>query len=306
MDVLGDILRIIRLSGSVYFNEAFCAPWGIAIEKNTRSAFHIVLEGEAWLQTASLPAPLKLSAGDILLFLKGARHSISDTPGSECYSGQQVIDAYQNNQPLFDGDDKTFKIVCGYVEFDNSLLHPFLSHLPEFIHINADLKARFYWLDCIIQQVALESEIKRPGSDLLVDKFTEILFIQAIRTYIESKSEEENYLSALMDTQLSKALALIHAQPEKDWSINQLANHIGMSRSAFYVRFNEYIGMPPSTYLYEWRMLLAKQKIESTKKAMALIAEEVGYQSDSAFQKAFKRFFKFTPASLRKKTPEAG
>ena len=159
----------------------------------------------------------------------------------------------------------------------------------------------FVWLDSVIQQIVIESKENNPGGNALIDKFTEILFMQVIRVYAEEMNTQQGYLSALMDKQLTHALELIQSESEKEWTIELLAHEVGMSRSSLYSRFNEYIGMPPMKYLNEWRMLQAKQKIENSNKAIALVAEKVGYHSDSAFQKAFKRFFNFTPASLRKR-----
>lgn len=300
MDVLGDILRVIRLRGSVYFNACFCSPWGMTVDTSSRSAFHLIVKGDAWFKIDSSPELIKLSAGDIIFLPKGAAHSVLDKPDSECLSAKDVVEAYQNGNELFGGDAEDFNIICGYVEFDHYLSHPFFESLPEYIHINTELRSHFIWLDSIIRQVALESQNKDPGSDVLIDKFTEILFIQIIRVFAREQSNGVGYLAALGDRPLSKALSLIHCSPNKNWSINQLASEVSMSRSSFYSRFNEVIGIPPMKYLFEWRMLLASQKLKNTQKPIAIIAEEVGYYSDSAFQKAFKRFYNFTPASLRK------
>lgn len=315
MDVLGDILRAVRLRGSVYFNACFCEPWGMDIEDDAKAAFHLIVKGDAWLtmiepssQTTKQPADerkkcIHLSQGDIVLFPTGAAHLISHAPDGKCWPGQQVIDSYLEGKAFFDGTDtdmNAFNIVCGYVEFDRSLSHPFLDNLPDIIHISASTRARFQWLDSIIKHMVYESANKQPGTDVLIDRFTEVLFIQVLRSYAQLSIKEESYLSALVDHQLSKALSLIHDNPDKEWTVEILAHEVGMSRSSFYSRFNNYIGMPPMKYLFEWRMMQAKQKIESTQKPLSKVAEEVGYQSDSAFQKAFKRFFNFTPASLRK------
>lgn len=353
MDVLGDILRIVRLRGSVYFNACFCSPWGMDVEENSQAAFHLIVKGEAWLRlfpqvknnaTEQKLTPIKntvkdesndnlihLKEGDIVLFPTGAAHMISHAPDGQCLPSQQVVDAYQKGEALFDSATRSeradslekgdslessvglesgnrlesdelddFNIVCGYVAFDRSLSHPFLDNLPDLIHIGAEIRAQFHWLDSIIKHMVFESANKQPGTDVLVDRFTEVLFIQVLRSYAQLSTQDESYLSALVDTQLSKALSLIHDNPDKEWTVDLLALDVGMSRSSFYSRFNRYIGMPPMKYLYEWRMMQAKQKIEGTQKPLSLVAEEVGYQSDSAFQKAFKRFFNFTPASLRK------
>ncbi len=301
MDALGDILRVIRLQGSVYFNACFCSSWGLSMERSNQSMFHIIVKGDAWLQMESLEEPMHLQAGDIVFFPKGAAHTIAEQKNADCMSGKQVVEAYSRGETLFDGDQEEFNIVCGYVKYTHYITHPFIENLPQLIHINTEMRTKFVWLDAVIQQIVIESRENCPGSLALIDKFTEILFMQIIRVYAEEMNTQQSYLSALMDKRLSHALALIHSESEKDWTIEQLALEVGMSRSSLYSQFNDTIGVPPMKYLYEWRMLEAKQKIENSNKAIALIAEEVGYQSDSAFQKAFKRFFNFTPASLRKR-----
>jgi len=301
MDALGDILRIIRLQGSVYFNACFCSSWGLAMEQSNHSMFHTIVRGDAWLQMDSFNEPLHLQAGDIVLFPKGAAHTIAEQKNADCISCTKVVDAYARGETMFDGDQQEFNIVCGYVKYKHYLTHPFIENLPQLIHINTEMRSKFVWLDSVIQQIVIESKESNPGANALIDKFTEILFMQVIRVYAEEMNAQQGYLSALMDKQLSHALALIHGESEKEWTIELLAHEIGMARSSLYSRFNEYIGMPPMKYLYQWRMLQAKQKIENSNKAIALVAEEVGYHSDSAFQKAFKRFFNFTPASLRKR-----
>lgn len=301
MDILGEVLRVIRLKGSVYFNACFCSPWGMSIQQDARASFHIVVKGNAWLIMEGLSKPLKLGAGDIVLFPTGSPHTIADHPDSHCFFGTEVVAAYRNNQPLFDGELDDFNIICGYAEFDHTLSHPLIDNLPSFIHIDTKTRNDSYWLDNIIKQIILETSEKAPGSELLIDKFTEILFIQVIRSYAKQNNTELCYISALLDSQLSQALVLMHSKPDHEWSVEGLASQIGMSRSAFYSHFNEMVGTPPMKYLTQWRMMQAKDKLQNSSTPIPLVAEQVGYQSSSAFQKAFKRFFSFTPASLRKK-----
>ena len=263
MDVLGDILRVIRLQGSVYFNACFCSPWGMSLEQSARSAFHLVVTGEAWLTMAALPEPRRLAAGDIVFFPRGTTHSIAERADSKCLPGSEVVAAYQTGKALFGGDPddtRQSRILCGYVEFDRSLSHPFLEQLPELIHITAEQRHEFHWLDAVIKQIVWESGEQRPGGEVLIDKFTEVLFIQIIRCYAERQPAGQGYLAALTDRQLSGALSLIHDNPERDWTVEQLAREVGMSRSAFYGRFKSIIGEPPMTYLYQWRMLQARQE----------------------------------------------
>jgi len=300
MDVLGDVLKALRLNGSVYFNTCFCSPWGMSLANSPRASFHIIVNGDAWLKLPSQPQPIQLFAGDIIMFPTGVAHTISEQEHSICHEASEVVEAYNNEQPMFVGDTESIALVCGYVEFDRSMSHPFIDNLPEYIHIKADVRTEFYWLDSVIKQIIMESQGDIPGSTAIVDRFTEVLFIQIIRTYAQQNNVDMSYFKALTDKQLSKALQLIHRQADKEWTVDLLASEIGMSRTAFYNRFNDLVGEAPIKYLYKWRMMQAKQKLIDTQKPINHIAEEVGYQSDSAFQKAFKRFFKLTPASVRK------
>jgi AraC-like DNA-binding protein len=302
MDVLGDVLKAIRLNGSVYFNTCFCSPWGMSLANSSRASFHIIVNGEAWLKLPSNPVPIQLYSGDIVLFPTGGAHTISEQADSICLEASQVVEAYNNERPLFVGDTESIALVCGYVEFDRSMSHPFIDNLPEYVHIKADVRKEFYWLDSVIKQIIMESHSAMPGSEAIIDRFTEVLFIQIIRAYAQQNNVDMSYFKALTDKQLSRALQLIHNKPEKEWTVDVLASEIGMSRTAFYNRFNELVGETPIKYLYKWRMMQAKQKLVATQKSINHIAEEVFYQSDSAFHKAFKRFFNFTPASVRKET----
>ncbi|MEH6580283.1 MAG: AraC family transcriptional regulator [Amphritea sp.] len=300
MDVLSDILRVIRLQGSVYFRSCFCSPWGMEVRQSPRASFHIVVRGECWLQMEHLNQPTLLAGGDILVLPHGAPHQISDLPDSHCLPGEQVITAYQKGEALFVGDHNNFDIVCGYFEFDQHWSHPFIDALPEVIHLRPEDRYQFGWLDNALNQIISEAGNIQPGSEVLIDRFTEVLFIQVLRAHMLTQGDEQNYLAAISDKLIGRALSLMHSSPEEEWTLEKLAREVGMSRSVFANRFHELVGQPPIAYLFAWRMQLAKRRIEQTKAPLADIAEQVGYNSDSAFKKAFKRFFAQTPASVRK------
>jgi AraC-like DNA-binding protein len=176
-----------------------------------------------------------------------------------------------------------------------------MDHLPALIHITPEIRTQFHWLDNIIKLIIAETEQDEPGSEVLVDKYTEVLFIQILRAYSKQENHQLSYFSALLDKHISQALKLIHSSPEKDWTVELLAAEVGLSRSSFYTKFNHLVGASPMKYVFKWRMMQARDKLENTPKSMITIAEEVGYQSENAFQKAFKRFYQLTPSALRKK-----
>lgn len=300
MDALSDILRNIHLQGSVYFNSCFCSPWGLNIPETNQASFHIIERGQCWLQMESLPEPLPLVAGDILILPHSARHQISDHPDTSCLPGQKTVESIVNGKNPFAGDQENFNIVCGYFKFEKDTQNPFINALPDIILLNQQHRHKFSWLDTVLKLVVSESSMEQPGKNALVDRVTEILFIQVIRAYIQLNEQNDNFLAALKDKQISLALVAMHKVPEKNWTLASLALEVGMSRSIFANRFHNLVGITPMKYLLNCRMQLAKKYIEQSSDSLFNIAEQVGYTSDSAFKKAFKRFFDKTPASFRK------
>lgn len=302
MDVLSDILQAVQLRGSVYFSTCFCSPWGLEIEKTDNASFHIIEQGECWLQMDSLSEPKKLVAGDILVLPHGTKHQISDQPDSKCLNGQDAVKRIISGDNPFVGSQEKLNILCGYFEYAYDQQLPFLKALPEVIHLTRAEREKICRLDTVLTLIVIEVSIEQPGKSAIVDRITEVLFIQVIRAYIQLQNHGNNYLAALNDKQIAKALTGIHQNPEQDWTVESLASTAGMSRSAFANRFNELVGETPMKYLLAQRMQLAKQQIATTKDSLFNIAEQVGYSSDSSFKKAFKRFFNETPASFRRKS----
>jgi AraC-like DNA-binding protein len=299
MDVLSDILRTIHLEGSVYFSTCFCSPWGLAIEQTEKASFHIIERGQCWLQMDSLPEPKPLVGGDILILPHGSKHQISDQPSSKCLNGQAAVQRIISGDNPFIGAENNFNIVCGYFSFEQDSQQTFLRALPEIIHLTHQERQQFSWLDTVLKLIVTEASMEQLGKSVLIDRITEVLFIQVVRAYIKLIEQSDCYLSALKDKHIAKALAAIHQSPEKNWSLETLAQTAGMSRSIFANRFHHLVGDTPMKYLLAQRMQLAKRQISTSRQPLFNIAEQVGYRSDSAFKKAFKRFFNQTPASFR-------
>ena len=299
MDVLSDVLRTMHLRGSVYFSTCFCSPWGLAIDKTESASFHIVEQGECWLQMASLSEPKRVVAGDILVLPHGSKHQLSDKPDSHCLNGPDTVKRIISGDNPFVGAQDNFNILCGYFEFAHDQQLPFIQSLPELIHLTQADRDRLCRLDTVMSLIVNEASMEQPGKTAIVDRITEVLFIQVVRAYIQLQNHGDNYLSALNDKHIAKALTAIHQKPEQDWSIESLAVTAGMSRSVFANRFHELVGETPMKYLLAQRMHIAKRQIATSKASLFDIAEQVGYSSDSSFKKAFKRFFNETPASFR-------
>ncbi len=309
MDALADVLKTIRLRANTYFCSDFHSPWGMSIDGGSDGLFHVVVSGECWLKTANSDGLLHLSAGDIVAFPTGGSHWISDNPDSPKMAGKLVVERIQDgNNPFQQGSDPMserprIRLLCGAFGYDHTVKHPFLRDLPCFIHIKAKETPELNWLRSLIERLSVEAQTPSPGSTIMVDRLTEVLFIQLMRAYVASKPSSMSYLAALSDPQIGKALNLIHDDSGENWTVEKLGDRIAMSRTAFTEKFSKLVGIPPKTYLTDWRMQKAKSQLETTNDAMINVAESAGYSSEAAFSKAFKQYFGATPGKLRRAHP---
>lgn len=297
MDVLSDVLQLVRLRGTVYFQSDFAAPWGMAMETSDLAAFHMVVRGHCWLWTADSP-PIPLAGGDMVLFTQGDAHWLSDKPGGACMPGVSVLaDIQQGRSPFRQGDVCT-TLLCGHFEFDRELHHPLLQELPPLIHLRGAARHETACLDTAAALITRETSAPRPGTAVVVDRLAEILFIQMLRAYM-AETQPDGYWAALNDREISQALTLLHAQPEANWTLDSIARRIGMSRSAFATRFKQLVGETPMRYLTGWRMQKARELLRETNSPLSAIACQVGYHSQAAFIRAFHREFQQNPGAMR-------
>lgn len=299
MDVLSDILKKIKLSSAVYFKSDFSAPWGMDIPKGAFAQFHIVTKGQCLLKTKG--QSIQLFTGDIVMFPLGASHWLADNEDSKRHNGQEVVQSILRGESLFEGDKISTTLVCGHFEFDKNMGHPFVKALPAIIHITDAEKKEFLWLESIANLVIQEAGNEQSGSHIIVNKLGEILFIYTLRAYIQNNTSKKGFLAAIQDDRISSVLKVIHASPEKDWPLESLAQLAGMSRTSFANRFKILIGDTPFNYLTQWRLLQAKELLIESGKPVGEIAEEVGYQSEAAFNRVFKRRVNQTPLKFRQK-----
>ena len=303
MDVLNSILKSVKLCSSMYFNTSFCAPWGVDLAEDYRSSFHIVERGHCWLRMDGRE-PLQLNEGDIVILPHGSAHLMSDQPNSACRPVADVVGDLMQGVSPFPGEGDGLKMICGFFEFNKDGEVHFLKSLPDLIHFTQQHRTQFQFLDSALEMISHESSSPFPIGGLLKDKITELLFIQAVHTFMELNPERNCYIVALNDRYISQALALMIEQPQYPWTLNKLALKIGMSRSRFAQHFHQLMGTTPMRYLLNCRMQLAKQYIETGNMPISNINEMVGYASDSAFKKAFKEFFGNTPSFYRREMRE--
>jgi len=297
MDVLSDILNKVRLSSAVYFKSNFSSPWGMDIPKGPFAQFHIITRGQCLLKTKS--NIVQLFAGDIIVFPLGTSHWLADNKSTERYSGQEVMQSIMNGKSLFEGDDISTTIICGHYEFDKKFDHPFIKELPEIIHIPDSEKKELPWLESITNLVIQEAGSEKSGSNVIVNKLSEVLFIHVLRAFSESENCDRGFLAAMKDERISKVLKAIHDTPQNDWQLSTLAQVAGMSRTAFSNQFKKLIGETPLNYITQWRILQAQELLRANDKSVGEIAREVGYQSEAAFNRTFKKRVEQTPLKYR-------
>lgn len=302
-DPLGEVLQLLQMSGVLYCNSELTAPWGIEIpELPGVMNVEVVTSGSCWLELEGEPATF-LPEGSLVLIPRGRRHLLRGKPGDrttplEDIPVTRVGERFENMH--FGGGGPVTRITYYGVRFDPYLADRLIRLLPEVLHLRTHAPDSD-WLHATIRFIAQEAKQRLPGSETVITRLADILVIQAIRTWLESMREEERgWIAALHDKQVGKAMSLMHRQPEHDWRVESLAREVGMSRSGFAARFTALVGEPALHYLTGLRMQLAYRELRETSDTLAQIAQRVGYHSEPAFNRAFKRVVGMPPGVARK------
>jgi AraC-like DNA-binding protein len=277
------------------------APWRFDYAASQESAFHIFNFGGGYLHVAGETAPLRVEDGDVVVLPHGHAHSISDELTSPLVKSSRLdYDEQREYEVLpFEGEGQVTVLLCGVFHFENPGDYLLLQSLPKIIRIPGEQRRMAKGFANIVHLIAQESLSRQPGSEVMLRRLTEMLFIQVIRLWIEQQTPEtRGWLSALGDLPISTALGLIHRSPERGWKVEELADAVALSRSAFSARFTNLVGEPPMKYLTRWRMHMATRLLKNDIK-MEKIAQQLGYDSEVAFRKAFRREVGIPPARYR-------
>jgi AraC-like DNA-binding protein len=318
MDTLSDVLRAVRLTGAVFFAVDASAPW--VAETPSASAvgpyllpgvehviaYHVIASGTCWGGLIDEPA-LKLEAGDVIVFPQGDPHVLSSAPGMR---GTPDVDAFRDvhksRVPLAVsmGSGHTAvrheQVVCGYLGCDARPFNPLLATLPRIMHLRPQGEADP--LHRLLELAVAESAAPRAGGDCVLSKLSELLFVEVVRRYVaQLPPEGVGWFAGLRDDNIGRALQLLHERPAHDWSLEELAKDCGLSRSVLAERFAHLVGVPPIQYLAQWRIQLAASLLRGGKASLAEIAERVGYGSETALSRAFKRQVGVAPAHYRRR-----
>lgn len=314
LDVLSDVLRVVRASGALLLRGDFSAPWALAAPESDAIArlvhpdgsrlviLHLVAEGRCWVRASGCDR-VELEEGEVVLFPRGHAH-VMGWGESDAVPVSALLPAPPWIEPavlrLHGGGGRT-RIVCCYLRCDNLLFNPLLDTLPPVLHVRAQEAAGLEWFRASVRYVIAEASRGGPGSSAIIARLTELLFIEALRAHLcRLRDDEAGWLAALREPFVSRALHALHTRPADDWSVDALARQVGLSRSALMARFRRLLSLSPMRYLMLWRLQLAAHRLHATTESLATIAEDVGYGSEVAFSHAFKRFTGVSPLSWRR------
>jgi AraC family transcriptional regulator, alkane utilization regulator len=314
-DILSDILRVIRFSGAITLRPELSAPWTIQSlpQENFAAAvqtkakhflpFHIMAQGNCWIQAKKGGDRVYLSQGDIIIFPHGDVHILGDRLDREPVSVDRLLPDPPWTEPLlmqYGGGGEVCKLVCGFLQCEEMLMHPFLKALPTQIHVQAFAAPTAPLLEAGVRYIIQETEDFRSGSMCSLTRLIELMFIEILRNQMQTLSEQQiGGLSALKDPLVSQSLEWIHGNPAYPWTVEELASKIGLSRSSLADRFTKLVGESPMKYLTYWRLQLASRQLQDTNDSIAKIAAQVGYESEAAFNRAFKRNVGMPPGVWR-------
>jgi AraC-like DNA-binding protein len=302
MDVLTDVLNTLEVKGWLSSRRELTPPWRYDFAASEDSMFHVMNYGRAYLHVEEASEPIQVEDGDVVLFPTGHPHSLYDDPLSPLTRLVHLDYKPNRGHHVVNADGEGIKplLICGAFHFDYPHNFPLLQRLPKLIHIRGVQGRLEQGFADIVQFIARESASQQAGVEVMLNRLTELLFIQVIRLWMDQQAKTSvGWVGALRDQPISAALGLIHQSPEYRWTVKELADAAALSRSAFSTRFTELVGEPPMTYLTRWRMLRATHLLKN-EVSMENIADLLGYESEAAFRKAFKREIGIPPAQYRK------
>ena len=319
-DTLSDVLQAVRLQGAIFFDVDAHAPWvaeaprarDIAPKVMPRAEhvieYHVVTGGSCWASIVgdSGVPPVRLSAGDVVAFPQGDAHVLSSARGMRGTLDLSPYDAPAGAAQLplmlnLDGGGEGAQIVCGFLGCDVRPFNPLLQSLPRMLHVRGEQGSDAGPTEAFMRFALLETREQRAGAASILSRLGEVLFAELVRRYIETLPEENRgWLGGLRDRHVGGALALLHAQSGRNWTLDDLAREAGLSRSALTARFSNYIGMAPMQYLQRWRLQLAASQLADGEASIGDIAARAGYESEAAFNRAFRKAVGMPPAAWRR------
>ncbi len=308
-DPLGEILHLLKLTGTFYCQSRMSAPWGVSIPGFPEIlSFAVITHGRCFMRVGE-DVPFEVEKGDLVLMTNGAPVGFSsskDTPllKLEELPIRKVTELYETLE--HGGGGAETGIMYGLVRIDHAASGMLMALLPDVLKIDPWEEDAGSWLQATLQFIAREARELRPGGETVITRLADVVVIEAIRRWLNSAPDaNRGWLKAARDQQIGRTIVSIHRAPAANWTVESLAQVAGMSRSAFSARFTELVGVPAIQYLATWRMHLARERLIATDQPISQIVAEIGYLSEPSFNKAFKRVFKVPPGKIRRLQYEA-
>jgi AraC family transcriptional regulator, alkane utilization regulator len=332
MDVLSEVLRVVRLAGAIHFRGEFSHPWAFSssqpdmlaarlkLPEGSVTPFHIIVDGSCWIKSGTL-APIRIDAGDVIIFPRGDQHvmasdpKVTPVPINEIYSEPSPD---QIGALTYGGAGDCARFICGYLQSDQRF-DPLLKSLPAVLCVRSrdgvlaletfdetgrrlqaiEHQQEAEWWQASQRYLISESAMPGPGNRAVLARLSETLFVEVLRWQLRFAAQGQGWLAGLHDPQIGRVLTLLHALPERPWTVDELANEAAMSRAALAKRFADLVGQSPIQYLTGWRMHLARDLLRESSLGVGEIAGRVGYESEAAFNRAFHRVVGAPPATWR-------
>jgi AraC-like DNA-binding protein len=310
-DPIGEALHVLRMSGSFYCRSELTAPWGLYLPPEPESMwFHVVSAGRCWLEVDG-EDPRELQPGDFALVPHGEGHVLRSESGAPAPRVDELEYDFASDRYAilrYGGGGAPTDVVCGTVRFGHPAARNLAGVLPRTIVIEStpgSPSPEAEWMHSTLRLIAAEGRTLRPGGEAVITRLSDILVIQAIRTWIAREpAGQTGWLRALQDPRIGQAMALVHRDPAQPWSVASLARKTGMSRSAFAARFTDLVGEPVMQYVTRWRMQVALVWLRHDDAPVADLAARLGYESEAAFSRAFKRTIGLSPGAARRSSPD--
>jgi AraC-like DNA-binding protein len=314
MDALSELLRAVKLSGAMFFDSVGSKPWRVrappsqllgryvAANASHVIEFHLVTEGAGYIRVGEETTPF--AAGDIVMVPHGDAHEMGNGTGAELVDSEQSLPMLLQRDLIrsqFGGGGEETRFICGYLACEAGLIRPVLAGLPRVVrvHIRADPAGE--WIENSIRHALDRASAAAPGSEVILARLAEVLFAETLQRYVNQLPPgRTGWLAGAGDTTVGRSLAALHRRPAHPWTLDELAEEAAVSRSALTERFAKYLGQSPMAYLADWRIELGAEALRTTSRSVLQIATEVGYESEAAFNRAFKRRFGKPPAQYRR------
>jgi AraC-like DNA-binding protein len=302
-DPVSRVLRAAEVRSTVYCRSHMSAPWGFGVEAHGNPAFHVVTSGRGWLEVEGRRGQLVLESGDLVILPSGARHWMRDDPSTRTVELDELLASAPpdcGRRLSYGGGGRETALLCGGFMLQNREAHPILGTLPDVMHVPGDDGRAPPWLAATLELLGSESESRAPGSEEIVRRLADALIAQALRAaLLELQSSDGTPILAIHDRQVAAAVGLIHRDPERVWTVGELADEVALSRSAFAVRFRAAVGESPLRHMTRTRLAHAARLLQNTDASVSQVAARAGYGNEFSFGKAFKRMFGIAPGAYR-------